>query len=80
MRTSPMPVMTHLQMTPEVPPPGTPEDPDETPDMDAPGSEDDADEMQLAEIELGRAADEGMTESPDAPSADGLTHPGFEEG
>ena len=54
--------MTHLQLTPEEPPPGTPEDPGRAPEMDAPGA-DEGDEMRLERDEIERAADGGMVAS-----------------
>ena len=64
--------MTHLQLTPEGPPPELDEVPDrvpaDVPDMRAPGADDAADELHLGEAErldrdeVERAADEGMTE------------------
>jgi hypothetical protein len=54
--------MTHLQLTPDEPPPGTPEDPGDAPEMDAPGA-DELDEMRLERDEIERAADEGMVAS-----------------
>jgi hypothetical protein len=86
--------MTHLQLTPDDPPPGTPEDPGRDPGMEAPGVED-APEMRLAEDErlqreeIERAADEGMIESPleahegaigSAPEEGPSANPGFDEG
>jgi hypothetical protein len=63
--------MTDLQLTPEEPPPGTPEHPDVAPEVEAPGPEGSPDELRLAQAErlqryeVERAAGEGMTESPE---------------